>query len=968
MDITVSTAATTEQPGSSWEERLTRFRAACQGAAPPALPALRGWLTGLADDEQQHVLVDLVHEHLRYSWATSSQHFLEEYITAFGDAFPEFATPAVLPCDLIEQEFVVRHRSTGDHPSIADYLRRFPDRDDVAERLQSRCLAQERYVKVEMIGEGGLGLVWSAYDRSLGRFVAIKEPQPDTSGSPEALHSLTREARVTAGLEHPAIVTVHEFQESESDVPFYVMRLVHGRTLRQVIGDYHGPTSVSPSGHKRVLWNQLLRAFTTICDAIAYAHDHGVVHRDLKPQNIVLGDFGETVVLDWGLARRRADAGPHAHEPDATARPQSLTTHPGGTLAYMAPEQLCGDYDQRSDLFGLGAILYEMLTGQPPYADQTEDEATQTLQQRVREARFVEPRRLQPAAPRALEAICLKAMARDPAARYPSALELGAEVQRYLADEPVAAYPEPVFARLQRWARRHRPLVASLATALVLVLAAGGFAAYRVVAEREREREETRREVAKLIAAGLAEGRADQVDDALTRLTEAIDLCAGYENDPVLSLMRAQARHDRERLKQYGQFIRLARSLPAEMVANDYELIAQAMNNRHSSATTLQRRNQRILSLCEQALGLYDVPDNEHWDEALAAGPLLPAQTQEVKAHVADLLSILSFRLALSLSKQDLTEAVRRRALVLLDRAEKLQGITHAILLFRTLHLRGLGLKEEADLVLAQRKQTPLRTAQDHFVRAKLDSELLKKPKDALGDFRQAIFLAPRHFDAHFGLFMTSYALGDRDQQLAALSNCLALHPELPHLWWFRGMVYFELEKHELARFDFHAAIERDPRFAQGYFYRGRMAVALNEKPDTKGWTAGEQDFSRALELDPDLTAAYAWRAMARAKIDRYREAVADAEKAVAAEPDSNITHYYAARAYAQSVRAVRQDQQASDRQQLARQYTERSIELLRQALTLGFKAEDRLAPGSDFDPVREDPGFQALTGEKQSR
>ena len=197
-----------------------------------------------------------------------------------------------------------------------------------------------------------------------------------------------------------------------------------------------------------------------------------MIHRDLKPQNIVVGEFGETIVLDWGLARRLG-AGPvpaEIEEDQETECFASVADGPVGTLAYMSPEQARGKTSIRSDIFSLGSILYSILTGRSPYLPE-DGEDERALRVRIDEARYSLPRKLRPKASRALEAVCLKAMARDPMTRYSAASELGHEVARFLADEPVSAWPEPFHRRARRWARQNRTTVtAAVAAALVALV------------------------------------------------------------------------------------------------------------------------------------------------------------------------------------------------------------------------------------------------------------------------------------------------------------------------------------------------------------------------------------------------------------------------------------------------------------------------------------------------------------------
>ncbi len=397
--------------------------------------------------------------------------------------------------------------------------------------------SRDRYTLTHLHGRGGMGQVWLAHDKALGRLIALKELRADQTDNAALRSRFLYEAKITSQLEHPGIVPVYELGQGEA--PYYTMRFVRGRTLSEAIRAYHAKRATGQSASIERM--ELLAAFVAICHAIAYAHSRGIIHRDLKGQNVALGDFGEVMVLDWGLAKRvgpgqvsSGDAGeaadtivsgapaaepgaattvssragtgesgdstmtdPNAVRDDSSSN-STLTTHGGaaqpppsssstnrlpnpvsateheaslqgqvlGTPGYMAPEQARARHDQvdeRTDVYGLGAILYEILTGRPPFLGFR----TADIIRRICQEAPTPPRKINLEVEPGLDAICLKALEKRPEDRYLSASELAQDMQRWLADEPVRAYSEPWTSRVLRWARRHKTIVAAAGGLLV---------------------------------------------------------------------------------------------------------------------------------------------------------------------------------------------------------------------------------------------------------------------------------------------------------------------------------------------------------------------------------------------------------------------------------------------------------------------------------------------------------------------
>jgi serine/threonine-protein kinase len=348
-----------------------------------------------------------------------------------------------------------------------------------------------RFAVLRPHAEGGLGKVSLARDRELNRDVALKEIKPRYADDVEARARFLCEAEVTGGLEHPGVVPVYGLGRFADGRPFYAMRFVQGDSLLEALDRFHTTDWKNKPGERALALRGLLRRFVDVCNAVAYAHSRGVLHRDLKPANALLGPYGETLLVDWGLAKVLKPYEISPAPPEGVLRQTSgdgVATQAGaviGTPAYMAPEQAGGGpVGPAADVYGLGATLYHLLTGRAPFGGAP----ALDILMRVVKGRYRPAREVHASVPAALSAICQKAMALWPQDRYGSAKELAVEVERWLGDEPVLAYREPWSARLARWARRHRPLVASAAALLltaVLALVVG-----IVAVNREKKRTE----------------------------------------------------------------------------------------------------------------------------------------------------------------------------------------------------------------------------------------------------------------------------------------------------------------------------------------------------------------------------------------------------------------------------------------------------------------------------------------------
>ncbi len=370
----------------------------------------------------------------------------------------------------------------------------------------------DRYEQINEHARGGLGRIVRAVDRRLGRTVAVKELLRRDDWH-EA--RFVREALITARLEHPGIVPVHEAGRWPNGDPYYVMKLVEGRTLKELMASH-------TSARERLA---LLPHVIALADAVGYAHSEGVIHRDVKPSNVIVGAFGETIVVDWGLARDCKDAIPEASPELVMATGSGVSTISGkivGTPAYMAPEQARGEVvDARADVYAIGAVLYELMAGKAPHADET----PKAMLDRVIAGPPVTLAIAAPSVPNDLADIVGKAMERDPDARYTNATALAEDLRRFQTGKLVSAHAYTPWALVRKKLAHHRGVVA-VALASTLALGAIGVESFRtVVAERDIARGERAR----------AEGERARAEDGKRELV-LVQAETSLRKDPTAAL------------------------------------------------------------------------------------------------------------------------------------------------------------------------------------------------------------------------------------------------------------------------------------------------------------------------------------------------------------------------------------------------------------------------------------------------
>ena len=843
--------------------------------------------------------------------------------------------------------------------------------------------AEDRYQLLDNFAHGGLGSIWRAKDSIIHREIAFKELLPKAMKNPRIIERFLEEAQITGQLEHPGIVPIYDVGYQENGTPFYAMKLLKGGNMEEAIEAMH----ILPRGstERQLAFTRLLRQFIAVCQAVGFAHDKGVLHRDLKPLNVMIGQFGETLVLDWGLAKVVDVLGEHEIATDSDGQldnanpsaddhtlPESPTSEtnvavtkdgakgaavsntgstrgsamsaggtqtgraePGtffrrqvmtdartagsqtmmgqimGTPAYMPPEQargLINELDARTDIYSLGGILYKLLTNQPPVPRGK----AQDVLVKVVSGQITRPREIDPTIPPPLEAICRKAMALLQADRYAKALDLAADVEAWLADEPMSVFLDPWHERFRRWRKRHRTLVFSSSVA-VIVIGCGSVAWSWL--------ESSRIEILRLAAQSKVDAARTATKDsdlakATTLLTEArgqvraesklTQLRDGIQSD-LDNVARLQAAAERERLAELRT--KTSRLLDdaqqATDTAKDFALArtllteAVTLLSKETSLADLHRQAQSRLADVNQSLA-----QQSEVDAAKAQLAKFTATVEQVRVHGSNLsgqdsmddlreahklglagiemfaidfeqaetldprLTLLgpdaietwrdgAFELLFTVAQAEINLAIKDQPAEVRTAAQRgLDRLHNAIRLGRTSPAVAALKAELLDhLGNTEESRSALKEMATIPARTRFDhyylgelARLRHNYKSALTHYRDALQVDP---DDYWSLNMIGYChlySQDAAAATAAYTACIARRPDVFWPYVVRGYAFSELKLYEQAQRDFDKALELDPQSYHVFLNRG--VVFLKQRD----YTAARADFVKAAELRPDLS------------------------------------------------------------------------------------------------------------------
>ncbi|QDV47378.1 Serine/threonine-protein kinase PknD [Stieleria neptunia] len=552
-------------------------------------------------------------------------------------------------------ELIEADRQAGDGAFLRSQLFTKDNLDEAATPIPDRPTNDDadRFRILRAYRQGGLGEVLLAHDRQLDRDVAIKQIKPRWADSEEARQRFIQEAKVTGRLEHPGIVPVYAMGTWPDGQHYYAMRFIEGDTMKDSIDRYHRPLQHSDSTDvKGLQLRELLSRFVDVCNTIQYAHSKRVLHRDIKPSNIMVGPYGETLVVDWGLAKLLDEPVEESMTADlarAIAKGSGSTpTRIGGTVGtpqYMSPEQAQGKLESigtRTDVYLLGATLYQILTGRPPH----QDDSISRLLKKIAAGTLTRPRQIAADIAPPLESICLKAMAADPSDRYADPNQIADDVHRWMADQAVSVHKDPVSVRVNRWMRRHRTATSTLAVTLLLLAIGGVFGSIlwnvanvrKLQAEQERRSKrleldaKDRQRIAELQTTADAAETLAAIEVSRDRYTSALNVLRntlpGVRSEPRLIEQADRIEQQADRIESLVDFYALAETVEQQNVLS---------------------RDTKALLACTTALKRLGIWDRTDWWTGLPDQDLSAEQIDRLRWDVYQQLMLMDAMLVKSI-------------------------------------------------------------------------------------------------------------------------------------------------------------------------------------------------------------------------------------------------------------------------------------------------------------------------------
>jgi serine/threonine protein kinase/Flp pilus assembly protein TadD len=754
------------------------------------------------------------------------------------------------------------------------------------------------YKLLERIGEGGMGTVWMAEQREpVRRQVALKilKAGMDTR---QVVARFEAERQALALMDHPNIARVFDGGTSASGRPYFVMELVQGRPITTFCDEHR----LTPS--------ERLELLAQVCLALQHAHQKGIIHRDVKPSNVLVARHdGRPVVkvIDFGVAKavgRRLTEG-------------TLFTGCGavvGTLEYMSPEQAelnNQDIDTRSDIYALGVLLYELLTGTTPLSRQRLKQAAFTEVLRlIREEepprpsarlsesketlpaiaaqRHMEPVRLVKLVRGELDWIVMKALEKDRNRRYESANGLAHDIENYLHDEPVQACPPSPMYRFRKFARRNKARLAVAGLALFFLIVLGGGVGWVL-----RDREARQAEIAKQATESLTRARKWLRENKLTLARQELAEAKGRMGNDLAALgsLAEEVETLAAKLDNFASFLDLIDQAHQEVaLAEQPARPGKATPGKgpapQPSSDSLQRV-AKTASFRLQALSRYQVMERDDWLATLEGGLLGPDQVAQVRRVVYEELLVLADDLVRR--QQDHRSGQKippqqagRESLAYLRKAETAFRPTAAFYRIRARCRKALGEEEAARADEELFRQTPATIALDHYLLGMVAVAVQDKA-EAVKQFEAALRVEPTHYWSLLRLGMCLTYFGQHEQDFAAaaaaFTGCLMQRPGDAMVYCRRAYAYGKLRRYEEALADHAKAIELDPREAQYWNNRGATFARLDQADKALA------DFSRAVELNPKYVLAWTNRGAAHFKLGQSDKALTDFSRAVELDP-----------------------------------------------------------------------------------